>query len=378
MIPPLKLSLSSSAEFSALDHNIIRYSKVWEDYRIASEALNLVNGDHLLIVASAGCNVLNLLLKEPESITCIDLSESQIALTELKIRAAYYLEREEFLSLLGYRNALPHVREMIYNKVRPALSADTAMFWEENLGIVKSGIQSIGRLDTYFSGFWTDQTKYSGRYFVDKISSGEIRAVINSPAVAELQSSFKEYYSRNQMAQRGRSEEQFRYVSHEYDVGYNMWEKFVRAVMMSELYENPYMQAFIYNRYVNIEAMPYLSQSGYARLKPLLDRVRIIRTSLSDAINCEKSLPYTKYYLSNVFEYLPESDCTSILDEIGRKSAFDARVCYWNFLVERGKLSRDDDVALITDEARSRELHARDRSWIYDQFWVSCSACRKD
>ncbi len=65
----------------------IRYSQVWEDAGILSRGLEIQPSDHVLSIASAGCNALALLLEEPQSVTMVDLNPAQTALCHLKLAA---------------------------------------------------------------------------------------------------------------------------------------------------------------------------------------------------------------------------------------------------------------------------------------------------
>ena len=86
----------------------------------------LPNGvGHVLSVAGSGGRVLPLLAKNPKNITCVDLSQEQLYLTELRIESVRALTREEFLAFWGYppRSATPSERRSIFNKIKISESA---------------------------------------------------------------------------------------------------------------------------------------------------------------------------------------------------------------------------------------------------------------
>ena len=56
------------------------YPQIWEDPAVDMEALALRPTDHLVTIASGGCNVLSYLVDEPAKITAIDLNGAHIAL----------------------------------------------------------------------------------------------------------------------------------------------------------------------------------------------------------------------------------------------------------------------------------------------------------
>ena len=65
------------------------YPQIWEDPEIDLEALHLRPSDHVVAIASGGCNVLSYLVADPARITAVDLNRAHVALNRLKLcRAA--------------------------------------------------------------------------------------------------------------------------------------------------------------------------------------------------------------------------------------------------------------------------------------------------
>ena len=67
------------------------YPQIWEDPVVDLEALQLKDGDHLVGIASGGCNILSYLTAAPVKITAIDLNPAHIALNKLKVAAVQHL-----------------------------------------------------------------------------------------------------------------------------------------------------------------------------------------------------------------------------------------------------------------------------------------------
>jgi S-adenosylmethionine-diacylglycerol 3-amino-3-carboxypropyl transferase len=67
------------------------YPQIWEDPVIDMEALAIQPGDHVVAIASGGCNILSYLTASPARITALDLNHAHIALTQLKLTAAVKL-----------------------------------------------------------------------------------------------------------------------------------------------------------------------------------------------------------------------------------------------------------------------------------------------
>jgi S-adenosylmethionine-diacylglycerol 3-amino-3-carboxypropyl transferase len=67
------------------------YPQIWEDPLVDLEALSLKEDDHLVAIASGGCNILSYLTAAPIRITAIDLNPAHVALTQLKLAAIRHL-----------------------------------------------------------------------------------------------------------------------------------------------------------------------------------------------------------------------------------------------------------------------------------------------
>src|ERR1700733_3802409 len=64
------------------------YPQIWEDPVVDLEALAIKPGDHIVAIASGGCNILSYLTADPARITAVDLNHAHIALNKLKLSAA--------------------------------------------------------------------------------------------------------------------------------------------------------------------------------------------------------------------------------------------------------------------------------------------------
>jgi S-adenosylmethionine-diacylglycerol 3-amino-3-carboxypropyl transferase len=76
----------------------LRYSTVWEDHLLLERGLSIGLRDDVLMICSAGCNVLNALLHGPRRIVALDVNPAQTALLELKLAAIRGLEHAQLLS----------------------------------------------------------------------------------------------------------------------------------------------------------------------------------------------------------------------------------------------------------------------------------------
>jgi ubiquinone/menaquinone biosynthesis C-methylase UbiE len=107
------------------------YNVSWEDPRMDQRVFNLDESDHVITIASAGCNVLDYIIKGAK-VTAVDFNSCQIALTELKKVAILNIEYEQFFEIFSMSN-MPLFRELYPSKLRPYLSAPSREFWDEKI-----------------------------------------------------------------------------------------------------------------------------------------------------------------------------------------------------------------------------------------------------
>lgn len=106
------------------------------DHRV----FHLNDSDHILTIASAGCNVLDYII-EGASVTAVDFNSCQIALTELKKVAILHLDYEAFFEIFSKSN-MQLLREVYHQKLRPSLSKPSADFWDDGIYRIKSFMYS--------------------------------------------------------------------------------------------------------------------------------------------------------------------------------------------------------------------------------------------
>lgn len=95
--------------------------------------------DHVITIASAGCNALDYII-EGATVTAVDFNSCQIALTELKKVAIIHLNYEQFFDIFSMSN-MALLRE-VYPTLRPHLSEASAQFWDKGQHTIKSFMYS--------------------------------------------------------------------------------------------------------------------------------------------------------------------------------------------------------------------------------------------
>ena len=101
---------------------------------------DLNESDHVITIASAGCNVLDYII-EGAMVTAVDFNLCQIALTELKKVAILNCEYDVFFEIFSKSN-MAVLKEIYPTKLRPHLTAPSAEFWDEGVNTIKSFMYS--------------------------------------------------------------------------------------------------------------------------------------------------------------------------------------------------------------------------------------------
>lgn len=357
---------------TTLQNQVLRYSEVWEDEGLLRRGLQVKPGERVLSIASAGSNLFSLLLDDPREVLALDLNPAQLAMVALKIQGIQRLGYEEYLTLLGLPEKEPQKALALYRELAPFLGPRSQTYWEGNEEMIAAGLFGCGRLDRYFQGFrdevlslFFDESRLEALFSAQELE--EQKEIFYAGFTPEFQNAFQEYFGREKMAQRGRSEAQFRYVK-PIDVGAVFLERFERICTTDLVGQNYYLHRFLRGNYRDHQALPeYLRKENYEVLRERVSRIRLVEQSLLDHLKSSPPGEYDRVNLSDVFEYMSqeESEETFALLEEALKEG--GRFAYWNLLIHREPLrdhKRLQEVLLAPGE------ESLDRAWFYRSFHV--------
>ncbi len=116
--------------FNAIYARSLVYNTCWEDPAVDRLALELGPADTLLVITSAGCNVLDYAIAGPRRIHAVDANPRQTALLELKLAGIRHLGFDDFFALFG-TGAHPEFRDIYAEALRRDLSPFARGFWDE-------------------------------------------------------------------------------------------------------------------------------------------------------------------------------------------------------------------------------------------------------
>jgi S-adenosylmethionine-diacylglycerol 3-amino-3-carboxypropyl transferase len=370
MTAPVPLGSSETA--ATIADGSLRYSTVWEDYRLLDLGLALDRTSDLLVIAGAGCNVLNLLLRAPRRLVALDFNPAQMALVELKLAAIRALPYDDFAALIGVRPS--NRRPELYERLRPSMGAAARAWWDANLATLANGVEQAGRLDRYIAEFRerhlsrVHEPEVVDRLFTLDDPTARRRFAEEEFFTPAFESVFRGYFTRESIGAHGRDGSQFRYVDN-VDVGEWFWRRLQRVVLELPTRGNFYLERFLRGGVRDARVgPPYLHRHNYGRLRALVSRVDVVNDSLEHYLAAAPRASLDGAALSDVFEYMSADAADEVFHRVSEVVRPGRRLCFWNLLVPREPSRRFTRLQPL--RALSHVLWQRDRSWFYRAFHV--------
>lgn len=137
--PPPPPASSARSLSDHIDHRVFQaiysrslvYNTCWEDPAVDRQALDLRPSDTMLVITSAGCNVLDYALTGVGRIHAVDANPRQTALLELKLAGIRKLDYRDFFAIFGdgYHS---HFRQLYRDCLRTELSDFARAYWDQH------------------------------------------------------------------------------------------------------------------------------------------------------------------------------------------------------------------------------------------------------
>lgn len=346
--------VSTSPEVQA-DFSQIRYAQCWEDADVLVEGLDVQPGDVCLSIASAGDNALALLTRDPERVVAIDVSAAQLACLALRVAAYRTLSHGGLLELVGSEPS--DRRRALYRRCRPELDATATRFWDERLDPVEQGIGTVGRFERYFRLF--------RRYVLPLTQSKDrVQRVLREGRSEDTRRTFYEkewnhwrwrllfriFFSEFVLGRLGRDPSFFEHV--EGTVADRLLARSRHAFVDLDPADNPYLQWILTGRHRTARPLA-LRAEHFDTIRNRLDRLTWYQASLESYLDDAPPNSFDAFNLSDVFEYVSNAHHRRLLARCAEAGRPDA-------LADRLEPHRD----------RAEQLHARDKTFFYDDFVV--------
>jgi len=339
---------------------IVRYSTVWEDYRCVQHIIQDQKVESILIIASGGENIFNLLALNDASICAFDANPIQIALVEIKMNAMQLFGRDKYLSFLGLNNE--YDRSELFAEYESEYGPIPASFYPK---IHEYGLMLFGRLEGFLFE-WSQQFKNMvDRSFFEILECSDLerqKELFDQYMTEDIKDSFLRYFDAKNVGENGRHPDMYNYV--EVDEARELWNRFRYACTELPVRGNFYLEFFLSGKMGRFGLPIYLSNvENYERTRKRLNKVQL-HTGRLDELQLKEEFDVA--VLSDIFEYGSVQENQKLFEQCVRLIKDRGVLCYWNLYVDFKGSYYNSSVEYL--ETQSNYSHSNDRSWFYGNF----------
>lgn len=364
------------------------YPQIWEDPVVDMQALQIKPDNHVITIASGGCNVMSYLVADPAKITAVDLNPAHVALNRLKLAAIKHLpDYETYYRFIGQADSKDNIKAY-ETYLKSQLDDHSLKYWEKRtlsgrrrISLFKRNFYRFGLLGK-FIGAGHMVAKLYGRDPQDilKATSLEEQRVIYEQHIAPLFNKRLIRWFLNRpvslyglgippaqyeaLATAGEDNGMAAVVNQRlgklacdfrFEENYFAWQAFGRGYAEAGMGPVP----------------PYLQQQNYETIRERADRVTVTNTPFTGFLEQQADQSADRYILLDAQDWMTDADLTALWTQITRTAKPGARVIFRTAADERllpGRIPDEVLNAWVYDETTSRELSQKDRSSIYGAF----------
>jgi S-adenosylmethionine-diacylglycerol 3-amino-3-carboxypropyl transferase len=369
------LKENNSSEKKDLSHSKvfreILYSQCWEDPEMDRAAFKIKPGDTVFSITSGGCNALAFLLDDPDKVICLDMNPYQNFLLSLKKGAFKTLTYDEVLEFLG---VIPSGRRReYYQKIRPLLSREEQLYWDNKRDVIDRGIIHCGRYERFMHLLKRVFRILIGKRIIDelfRLSCTEEQRVLFDRKWDNLRwRLFCRIFLSRSFACIFFDKAFYKYLEPSFS-----FEKYYRSAVRKVITELPvktnyFLSYILRGNYFNENLPVYLKRENFDLIRDRSDRIVTVTSGCRDYLRTLPRESISKFNFTNIFEWISLEEFVFLLAETIRTARDGAVLTYRNHLVTR---NRPESIAdqIFPDEKLSAELHAADRSFIYRAYVV--------
>lgn len=301
-------------------------------------ALEIEGKDRLLMITSAGCNVLNALLKKPASVTAIDLNPEQNRLLLFKIHLIENYDHETFSALMGSygRNAVKEAWEKVANSLSPVLREHGTDFLLKN----PDGIMPSGKLETYIQQFYPGLPEEFQRK-LNKLITFETLQEQQDFFLKELDKTqfevlFTNYFDQQNLS-KGRDPKLFKHVK---ESGGEIFYFRLKEYIGKQLLKNSFhFRFFIFGPQDIPEEIlpPCYRKENFKLLQEQLHKLEIVTGEAIEYLLSREGEHINKAGLSNIFEYVSVEQFREVCHKLFTHRKNPLRFIFWNLLQSQGE-----------------------------------------
>jgi S-adenosylmethionine-diacylglycerol 3-amino-3-carboxypropyl transferase len=370
------------------------YNQIWEDPRVDLQALELDENSRVLTISSGGCNALNYLLENPESVTAVDLNRHHIYLLNLKIAALKFLPvYEDFFAFFGYGKSEKTIEN--YEKhIAPKLDKETRKFWESNSLVGK--ITNGRRINFFRKGGLYEHSRngYFLRFFhkFSHLLGCRPEEVLKARNAAEQEKLYEKYIAPFfdsfvikaigkmpvTMFGLGIPPQQYDELKKDLSADANLIdvykERTKRLAVEYPIYENYFAWQAFARKYdtENRRAVPeYLKAENYETLKRNAGNIRTEIGSITEEIQNQPKNAFNRFVFLDAQDWMNAEMMTDLWSAIAEKGESGSRIIF-RTAGAASPIETNLPAILrekfVYEEDLSKELFKQDRASIYGGF----------
>jgi len=363
------------------------YPQIWEDPVVDMDALSINRADHIVAIASGGCNIASYLVAQPQKITAVDLNAAHVALNKLKLTAIKHSPDHKTFQRF-FAGAADPSNVATYDSVfANHLDESTRRYWERRSKLGRR------RIEQFKHGFY--KTGLLGKFiglvhFLSHIHGHDLRLLLKAGSIDEQRELYKLHVAPlfekplikwlvGQPASLyglGIPPAQYRALAGDHADGMigALRSRVEKLAFGFPLQDNYFAwQAFgrSYSQSEQAPLPPYLQVENFERIRSAVDRVEVLQASMTDHLAALPAASADCYVLLDAQDWMNDTDLNALWAQISRTARPGARVIFRTAADELLLPGRLDPYVLglwERDDGRSAALHERDRSAIYGAF----------
>ncbi|MDX8354895.1 DUF3419 family protein [Cognatiyoonia sp. IB215182] len=371
--------------FARLFHGLV-YAQIWEDPVVDMQALKIRPTDHIVCIASGGCNMLSYLTAKPEAITAVDLSPAHVMLNKLKLAIVQHVPDHRVLyEMLGEANKPGNV-QTFDRYVAPYLDKETLEYWNAwgitgpRKKMLARGLYRHGLLGRFIGAVHVI-TRIARVDFAPLLAAKtleEQQAFYESQIAPVYQSRLVRFLANRRASLFGLGIPPAQYdklaADADGDIVAVLNERTRKLFCDFPIKDNYFAWQAAYRGYqpaVGAAVPPYLEARHFETVRAHAGRVKVLNRSLTDMLAQQPSGSKDCYVLLDAQDWMNDEQLNALWREITRTAASGARVIF-----RTG--GRDDILPGRVDERvlsrwayqpdASAKGFAQDRSAIYGGF----------
>ena len=371
--------------FAMFFDNLV-YPQIWEDPRVDMRAMAIRPGQHVVAIASGGCNVLSYLAADPGRITAVDLNPAHLALTRLKLTAARHLRSfEEFRRFFADADSQRNTR-LYHHYLETHLDDDTRRYWSgsdlfgrRRITMFERNFYRYGMLGYFILLAHGAARLYGVRpaEIMDAANLEDQRAFFDTQLSGLFDKRLVRWITSSPVSLYGLGIPPAQYSElaegrHMADV---LRERLERLACDHLLADNYFArQAFgrAYGPAREAASLPpYLEAENWQSVRSRADRVMTVNASVTDVLASSPAASVDRFVLLDAQDWMSNEQMNDLWRAITRAAAPEARVIFRTAAGPSPLEQRIDPGVLSRwryDAGTSQVLGAEDRSAIYGGF----------